>query len=270
MFLIFRGTNSPTDAIADVMFRPETAPNGVMIHGGFLRTTLGDAKLRAALEKHVIGDTELYVFGHSLGGALSQVVAGAGVLPAAFTGRLTVISLGGPVVFYKEPEPAKFSDQAASARVISIVNANDIVPRLLGCPLSSTRKVSEPVPVPTSVSSVQSVAPACTCAQSQVLSIFASTNNSRNQREVEVILDTLEQCATRSRCPRSAKPYGCHARTDGTPTSHAMLLPAGTEASQITSSSSSSTVRRSESLRQIDFSCCTLPRPSTRAASPIT
>jgi len=33
LFLVFRGTMSPTDAIADVLFRPEAGPNGVRCHG---------------------------------------------------------------------------------------------------------------------------------------------------------------------------------------------------------------------------------------------
>ena len=56
LFLVFRGTISPTDAIADVMFRPESGPNGVMCHGGFLRTLTYDAVLLAKLKEHAVGD----------------------------------------------------------------------------------------------------------------------------------------------------------------------------------------------------------------------
>jgi len=49
--------------------------------------------------------------------------------------------------------------------VISIVNANDIVPRLLGCPLSFSRKV---------------------------LGLFAASASQRKQQEHRAILDTLE------------------------------------------------------------------------------
>jgi hypothetical protein len=166
MFLVFRGTMSPTDAIADVMFRPEAGPNGVRCHGGFLRTVREDATLHATLKMHLPGCDELYIFGHSLGGALSQVVAGAGFLPKGFGGRLTIVNLGGPVVFFGTPDAAAFDEPTAGARVMSVVNANDIVPRLLGCPLSFSRKL---------------------------LSLFAASNSHKKQREQEAILDTLEQ-----------------------------------------------------------------------------
>ena len=166
MFLVFRGTMSPTDAIADVMFRPEAGPNGVRCHGGFLRTVREDATLHATLQMHLPGCDELYIFGHSLGGALSQVVAGAGFLPKGFGGRLTIVNLGGPVVFFGTPDAAAFDETTARARVMSVVNANDIVPRLLGCPLSFTRKL---------------------------LSFFAANTDYKMQREHEAILDLILQ-----------------------------------------------------------------------------
>ncbi|KAL1511217.1 hypothetical protein AB1Y20_006030 [Prymnesium parvum] len=165
LFLVFRGTMSPTDAIADVMFRPEAGPNGVRCHGGFLRTVKEDSTLHARLAQHLPGAAQLYIFGHSLGGALAQTIAGAGFLPKGFTGQLTIVSLGGPVVFYGEPNVKAFDEPTAAARVMSIVNANDIVPRLLGCPLSFTRTV---------------------------LSIFASSHNLKQRQQQEEVVDTLE------------------------------------------------------------------------------
>ena len=166
LYLVFRGTNSPTDAIADVLFRPDDAPNGVQCHGGFLRTVRDDKSLHATLAQHAAGDMALYVMGHSLGGALSQTLVGAGLLPQTFAGRLTVVTLGGPVVFYGAVEPSMLPEVAVGARVLSVVNANDIVPRLLGCPLSFTRRL---------------------------LVLFASSASPRQQQRNEAILDTLEQ-----------------------------------------------------------------------------
>ena len=60
MFLVFRGTGSPTDVITDVMFRPGAGPNGVRCHGGFLRTVREDATLHATLMQHLPGCDELY------------------------------------------------------------------------------------------------------------------------------------------------------------------------------------------------------------------
>lgn len=166
LYLVFRGTNSPTDAIADVLFRPDDAPNGVQCHGGFLRTVRDDKALHATLAQHAAGDMALYVMGHSLGGALSQTLVGAGLLPPTFAGRLTVVTLGGPVVFYGAVKPSMLPEVAVGARVLSVVNANDIVPRLLGCPLSFTRRL---------------------------LVLFASSASPRQQQRNEAILDTLEK-----------------------------------------------------------------------------
>ena len=201
LFLVFRGTMSPTDAIADVLFRPEAGPNGVRCHGGFLRTVRDDAKLHDVLRKHLAGSCEpnsasaaaatarstkkpsstgstgdaalaytaysdMYIFGHSLGGALSQTVAGAGFLPKGLRSKLTIVTLGGPVVFYGDVDASLLDAASASAKVISIVNANDVVPRLLGCPLSFSRSV---------------------------LDLFASSNNKRKHAEQEEVIDTLEQ-----------------------------------------------------------------------------
>jgi hypothetical protein len=166
MFLVFRGTGSPTDMITDVMFRPGYGPNGVRCHGGFLRTVREDATLHATLMTHLPGCDELYILGHSLGGALSQVVAGAGFLPKGFGGRLQIVTLGGPLAFFGTPDAAAFDAPTAGAHVLSVVNANDIVPRLLGCPLSFSRKL---------------------------LSFFAANTSYKMQREHEAILDLFHQ-----------------------------------------------------------------------------
>lgn len=205
LFLVFRGTMSPTDAIADVLFRPEPGPNGVPCHGGFLRTVRDDGVLHQVLAKHLAGScgpaapagaaeagtrprkggsstgdtggasdgavttkayTDVYIMGHSLGGALSQTIVGAGFLPSGLSARLTVVTLGGPMVFYGEVDPARLEGAAAAARVLSVVNANDIVPRLLGCPLSFSRSV---------------------------LDLFASSNSRKQQKEHTEVIETLEK-----------------------------------------------------------------------------
>lgn len=202
LFLVFRGTMSPTDAIADVLFRPEPGPNGVPCHGGFLRTVRDDGVLHQVLAKHCCGPaaparaaeagtrprkggsstgdtggasdgaittkayTDVYIMGHSLGGALSQTIVGAGFLPSGLSARLTVVTLGGPMVFYGEVDPARLEGAAAAARVLSVVNANDIVPRLLGCPLSFSRSV---------------------------LDLFASSNSRKQQKEHAEVIETLEK-----------------------------------------------------------------------------
>ena len=169
LFIVFRGTMSPTDAIADILFRPEAGPNGVLCHGGFLRTLKHDTTLHDKLKAVTSAKqyTHTYILGHSLGGALSQVLAGAGFLPTALsTTKLTILSLGSPVAFYGEPDASKFDAPTAGARVVSIVHANDVVPRLLGCPLSFARRI---------------------------LTLFAASNSPKKQREHAAVLETLER-----------------------------------------------------------------------------
>lgn len=170
-FLVFRGTMSPTDAIADVLFRPEAGPNGTKCHGGFLKTIKDDSVLHAQLAMQLIGTSadamqKLYVMGHSLGGALSMTLVGAGFLPASYKGELTVVNLGGPATFYKGVDPSALGPAASSCRALTIVNGNDIVPRLLGSPLSFSR---------------------------QMLEAFASSSSPKKLHANRLILDTLER-----------------------------------------------------------------------------
>lgn len=169
LFLVFRGTMSPTDAIADVLFRPESGPNGVQFHGGFLRTLQGDSELHAQIAKHVKGSVPLYIFGHSLGGALSTTLVGAGFIPHEFEGDITVVTLGGPATFYGEPDASALCAAAKRARVISVVNSFDVVPRLLGSPLQFVRRI---------------------------IVLFAQNKNKKKQKINEALIDTLEQYTT--------------------------------------------------------------------------
>jgi hypothetical protein len=101
----------------------------------------------------------------SLGGALATTLVGAGMLPDAFSGDVTVVSLGGPATFFGPVTPKALGKRAADARVLSVVNGHDVVPRLLGSRLELSRSL---------------------------LSIFASNTNTRRQKANEEVLDTLE------------------------------------------------------------------------------
>ena len=194
LFLVFRGTMSPTDAIADVLFRPEAGPNGVRCHGGFYVRRRRQA---ATAAKHLAAARAQLGFGCGDGafdeeaffdGQHGRRCAGVrlldmyirslawrrpfpdgcwrGFLPKGLRSKLTIVTLGGPVVFYGDVDASLLDAASASAKVISIVNANDVVPRLLGCPLSFSRSV---------------------------LDLFASSNNKRKHAEQEEVIDTLEQ-----------------------------------------------------------------------------
>ena len=139
LFLVFRGTHSVTDVLTDLVFEPAAGPHGNTFHSGFLRCVAEDIALRAQLEKHAAGGEPVYLVGHSLGGALALTLLGAGLLPDACTGRVTAITLGSPAVFHGRIDEAKLPAAMRRARVISVVNANDVVPRLLGSPMAMLR-----------------------------------------------------------------------------------------------------------------------------------
>ena len=94
------------------------------------------------------------------------MVAGSGFLPPSFTGAITVVSLGGPATFFGPIPSAALTGAAASARVISVVNGNDVVPRLLGSKLAFTRNA---------------------------LLALTKSSNARKQRQNEQLLNTLEE-----------------------------------------------------------------------------
>ena len=54
----------------------------------------------------------LYLMGHSLGGSLALTLWGAALLPAAHTGRVTVVALRAPNQPVSDPEPDPSPNQA--------------------------------------------------------------------------------------------------------------------------------------------------------------
>lgn len=137
LVLAFRGTSSAVDWMRDLYVAPEQH-GANSFHGGFLRGVRDDAQLHAQLRSYVRGSAPLFVVGHSLGGALALTLVGAGLLPAAptFSGSVTVVGLGSPAVFYDAVHPGGGAD---TARLMLVVNDADVVPRLLGSPLSLSR-----------------------------------------------------------------------------------------------------------------------------------
>jgi len=59
----------------------------------------------------------LYLMGHSLGGSLALTLWGAALLPAAHTGRVTVVALGAPNQPVSDPEPDPSPNQAKTRAV---------------------------------------------------------------------------------------------------------------------------------------------------------
>jgi len=136
LVLVFRGTHSAQDVLTDLFVKAEDGPSGGRFHAGFLATVRDDVTLQAQLRQHATGTRPVYLFGHSLGGALAETLFAAELLPPAHTGPVTCINLGGPKVALCMPTTRR---PRASERLIVVVHGNDPIPRLLGSPAPIVR-----------------------------------------------------------------------------------------------------------------------------------
>jgi len=142
LFLVFRGTESKTDILRDLICVPkEHTANGndTMFHTGFLTGVKDNEALMAALEKEPTSGRPLYIFGHSLGGALAHVMAYGWLLPRGgqHHGPVTVCGVGAPCVLHASSAASAAGQRGA--RVVNIVNDCDWVPRILGSRMELTR-----------------------------------------------------------------------------------------------------------------------------------
>jgi len=130
LVLVFRGSQSATDFQADLLVQPTAGPHGGTFHGGFLSTLTRDATLHQRLAEHAKGSVQLFMLGHSLGGALALTLLHANLLPSSHCGHVTCIALGSPKVSVGVPPPS-----TRPHRIVLCINEHDPVPRLLGSPL---------------------------------------------------------------------------------------------------------------------------------------
>eukprot|EP00427_Karlodinium_veneficum_P052332 CAMPEP_0169351952 /NCGR_PEP_ID=MMETSP1017-20121227/25073_1 /TAXON_ID=342587 /ORGANISM="Karlodinium micrum, Strain CCMP2283" /LENGTH=325 /DNA_ID=CAMNT_0009448287 /DNA_START=216 /DNA_END=1192 /DNA_ORIENTATION=- len=93
LILVFRGTQSTNDFIRNACISSEEQHGGCF-HRGFLQGVRDDSELHDQLRQAIRqGCDHLYVFGHSLGGALAMTLVSANLLPAEYTGPVTVVGL---------------------------------------------------------------------------------------------------------------------------------------------------------------------------------
>eukprot|EP00427_Karlodinium_veneficum_P007902 CAMPEP_0169078080 /NCGR_PEP_ID=MMETSP1015-20121227/9224_1 /TAXON_ID=342587 /ORGANISM="Karlodinium micrum, Strain CCMP2283" /LENGTH=358 /DNA_ID=CAMNT_0009137653 /DNA_START=110 /DNA_END=1186 /DNA_ORIENTATION=+ len=138
LILVFRGTQSTNDFIRNACISSEEQHGGCF-HRGFLQGVRDDSELHDQLRQAIRqGCDHLYVFGHSLGGALAMTLVSANLLPAEYTGPVTVVGLGAPPVRVSGSLLVGNDERKTPARFIVVVNDRDVVPRLLGSRLPAS------------------------------------------------------------------------------------------------------------------------------------
>lgn len=75
LYLTFRGTTSKKDILTDLDIRRHTIKEKIKVHTGFFKQFVSvEKKIRECLDRNKDA-TDLYICGHSLGGALSYIAA---------------------------------------------------------------------------------------------------------------------------------------------------------------------------------------------------
>lgn len=138
LFLVFEGTSHPKDVLQDLTILPQQH-GALCLHGGFLAGVKDNAELNDALSRHVTGAVPLYVFGHSLGGALAHVVVHANSLPASHVGPVLACGFGAPCVLHGDL--GLQDTRNPRVHVMNVVNNSDVVPRLLGSKMNLVKGV---------------------------------------------------------------------------------------------------------------------------------
>lgn len=137
IFVVWRGTESARDFLTDALaVKAPAFTKDVKIHLGFLNSTQSvkvklQALLTIAIEKVIGGENKvgnIYVTGHSLGGALATISAVqiAFMFPS-LKDRIKVVTIGSPRVGNRSFKRLFKNNIKESIRV---VHDNDVVPRI--------------------------------------------------------------------------------------------------------------------------------------------
>jgi lipase (class 3) len=148
IYLAFRGTSNLSDALSDALALQvdyDLIPDGGMVSGGFLGVYEGtdsfpvEADILSKLDELLMtGDYEnLYITGHSLGGALAAL-AFPDLSQNASAPNVFMYSFAGPAVGNSDFISAYEGEYGINRVSWRIVNTNDLVPKLpplgLDCP----------------------------------------------------------------------------------------------------------------------------------------
>jgi hypothetical protein len=148
IYLAFRGTSNLSDALSDalaIQVDYDLIPEGGMVSGGFLDVYEGtdsfpvEADILSKLDELLMtGDYEnLYITGHSLGGALAAL-AFPDLSRNTSAANMFMYSFAGPAVGNSDFISAYQGEYGTNRVSWRIVNTNDLVPKLpplgLDCP----------------------------------------------------------------------------------------------------------------------------------------
>jgi len=136
LFITFRGTYSADDAFRDLVALPTLhSGTGCEFHRGFLDGVAQSTELHELLKTDSVQQyADVYVTGHSLGGALATTLVATGSL-RNHKGQLHVLTFGSPAVLHGSCDAGWLE----KAEMHSFVYGADIVPRLLGSDLPLIR-----------------------------------------------------------------------------------------------------------------------------------
>lgn len=156
IYLAFRGTSNLSDALSDalaIQVPYDLIPGGGMVSGGFLDVYEGtdsfpvEADILSKLDELLMtGDYEnLYITGHSLGGALAAL-AFPDLSQNSSAANVFMYSFAGPAVGDSDFLSAYQGEYGTDRVSWRVVNVNDLVPKLpplgLDCPDFSYFQVS--------------------------------------------------------------------------------------------------------------------------------
>lgn len=131
LYVVFRGTFSVSDGLADILVVPQNHTNGDAFHSGFLNGAkrAWQGGLRKELLPDRVRGRTVTILGHSFGGALALALLGIGVLPTSSGAHYRVVTFGAPAVFHGDPKNCAL---LAKVPVTLWVLEDDWAPRLLG------------------------------------------------------------------------------------------------------------------------------------------
>ena len=127
-FIVFRGTKGFDDWIANLKINRTKKPYG-KIHKGFFKAfSVVQSEVFAALTRARVFNREVYIGGHSLGGALAAIAAAHSHYEIGSTPIKGIYTFGMPRSFSRSA--VNFINSTFGSNFVRFVNDDDIVPKI--------------------------------------------------------------------------------------------------------------------------------------------